>query len=201
MRQETITDHQTPRLEIKYSVNNIRTKKSTKNSNPKPQKATRKAALAWSWKLRNFSAASEEQRAMRGWPPISRHRSFRTELVQSNCLRRFRTSEEQEPPASKPCFLALTRKRTRTGVFLWFSIRPPSVGSYSMKRETTKRREKGQRSRDVVDRALGLGFGENHGQENEKVLPSLPLFGRRQWLGLVKSDLVSGFKFWMGAKT
>lgn len=103
----------------------------------------RKAGLAWSWKLRNFSAASEEeQRAMRGWPPISRHRSFRTELVQSNCLRRFRASEEPEPPASMPCFLALTRKRTRTGVFLWFSIpRPP----WNPTRCNERRRRRGRR--------------------------------------------------------
>lgn len=74
--------------------------------------------------LRNFSGALVAvPRVIRGNPPISRRWSFLTELTQSRS-RSFRAEPSPELN-SRPRFLAVTRSRTLSSDFLWFSISAP----------------------------------------------------------------------------
>lgn len=111
----------------------------TSNRSSKPQKAESgikakrgRRIRTWSWIFRNFSGAPVAvPRANRGNPPISRRWSFLTELGHSRS-RRFR-SEHSPVINSLPFFLAVTRSRSLSVDFLWFSIvSPPPPLSFSL---------------------------------------------------------------------
>lgn len=148
----------------------------TSNRSSKPQKAETgiKAKRGgrirtWSWIFRNFSGAPVAvPRANRGNPPISRRWSFLTELGHSRS-RRFR-SEHSPGINSLPFFLAVTRSRSLSVDFLWFSIVPSLFLSIAfLRRHRLRRRRRETREESAGDCELkerqgkrarpGLGLG------------------------------------------